>query len=354
MVGIEGVMAYSSTEPHQEKQRVDQALDVLRAALVEYLSALPRTSRAAYGSADLQTLLKAFIDRFAGLVLPGRVKNLAFAAKDARNEVAHYIGVMAPDDALRHLSNVRQLLKDLGTRSAFDEVDRLHAEQLESLGASGRTAPVAAIPKRSSYADDSRPRRISQDAEVARGKYAGLHRHLGGLVEDEWTTTFVDVEAILGRSLPRSARQHRPWWSNTRTHTQAKAWLDAGWRTRGVDTSRETLSFVRSRSDEQVAAFHTDVGGLIHFDGDDAAYMDWLAHNPNGYVVNVRRRLSDDYVVLHRATCGHISAPREAGAYTERGYLKLCGPTLPDVQQAPVWCGLVSGSFTKRCAHCGP
>ena len=171
-------MAYSSTEPHQEKQRVDQALDVLRAALVEYLSALPRTSRAAYGSADLQTLLKAFIDRFAGLVLPGRVKNLAFAAKDARNEVAHYIGVMAPDDALRHLSNVRQLLKDLGTRSAFDEVDRLYAEQLESLGASGRTAPVAAIPKRSSSADVSRPRRISQDPEVARGKYAGLHRHL--------------------------------------------------------------------------------------------------------------------------------------------------------------------------------
>ena len=163
------------------------------------------------------------------------------------------------------------------------------------------------------------------------------------------------MEAILGRALPRSARQHRRWWSNTRTHTQAKAWLDAGWRTRGVDTSRETLSFVRSRSDEQVAAFHTDVGGLIHFDGDDAAYMDWLAHNPNGYVVNVRRRLSDDYVVLHRATCPHISSrPQEAGAYTERGYHKLCGHTLADVQQAPVWCGRVSGSFTKRCAHCGP
>ena len=102
------------------------------------------------------------------------------------------------------------------------------------------------------------------------------------------------------------------------------------------------------------AACQTDVGDLIHFDGDDAAYMDWLAHNPNGYVVNVRRRLSNDYVVLHRATCPHISRPQKAGAYTERGYLKLCGPTLPDAQQAPVWCGLDSGSFTKRCAHCSP
>ena len=316
-------MAYSSTEPHQEKQRVDQALDVLRAALVEYLSALPRTSRAAYGSADLQTLLKAFIDQFAGLVLPGGVKNLAFAAKDARNEVAHYIGVMAPDDALRHLSNVRQLLKDLGTRSAFDEVDRLYAEQLESLGASGRTAPVAAIPKRSSSADVSRPRRISQGPEVARGKYAGLHRHLSGLVEDEWTTTFVDVEAILERSLPRSARQRRPWWSNTRTHTQAKAWLDAGWRIRGVDTSRETLSFVRSRSGEQGAAFQTDVADLIHFDGERCSVHGLASTQPQ----RLRRERQKESV--RRLRC---ATPRYVWAYLcTSGGGCLHGAGLPQV-----------------------
>ena len=111
---------------------MDDALDVLRRALVEYLTALPRTSRRAYGSADLQALLMAFIDRLVELVLPRRVRTLAFTAKDARNEVAHYTGVMAPEDALRHLSNIRQLLKDLDARSAFIAIDRLYCEQVSN------------------------------------------------------------------------------------------------------------------------------------------------------------------------------------------------------------------------------
>jgi len=35
------------------------------------------------------------------------------APKDTRNEIAHYVGAMAPDIALRHRLNIRQLLKDL-------------------------------------------------------------------------------------------------------------------------------------------------------------------------------------------------------------------------------------------------
>ena len=65
-------MPHSGRNPHQEKRRVDDAVDVLRRALVEYLTALPRTSRRAYGSADLQALLMAFIDQFVELVLPRR------------------------------------------------------------------------------------------------------------------------------------------------------------------------------------------------------------------------------------------------------------------------------------------
>ena len=108
-------------------------LDLLRSALVEYLTALPRTSRTAYGNADVQALLNAFIERFREFTLPSHVRTLAFSARDARNEIAHYVGAMAPDVALRHLLNIRQLLKDLGTQSAFVEVDRLYNEQLRSL-----------------------------------------------------------------------------------------------------------------------------------------------------------------------------------------------------------------------------
>ena len=117
-------MPHPSKDSHLAKRRVADSLDLLHRALVKYLTALPRTSRTAYGGADLQALLKAFIDRFAASVLPSRVKNLAFAAKDARNDVAHYIGVMRPDDALRHLSNIGQLLKDLDAASAFRESGR--------------------------------------------------------------------------------------------------------------------------------------------------------------------------------------------------------------------------------------
>ena len=82
---------------------------------------------------------------------------------------------------------------------------------------------------------------------------------------------------------------------------------------------------VRS-SDQSDGARRGSAGRLAFFE-EDVAYRDWLARNQAGYVVNVRRTLSPNYVVLHRATCPHISMPREPGAYTERSYRKLCGET---------------------------
>lgn len=46
---------------------------------------------------------------------------------------------------------------------------------------------------------------------------------------------FVELERILGRPLPASARRHRPWWGNNDRSPQAKAWLGAGRRVGGVD-----------------------------------------------------------------------------------------------------------------------
>lgn len=46
--------------------------------------------------------------------------------------------------------------------------------------------------------------------------------------------TFAEIEAILGRKLPRSAHTFSAWWSNESSmkvgHTQAKAWMEAGFR----------------------------------------------------------------------------------------------------------------------------
>ena len=46
---------------------------------------------------------------------------------------------------------------------------------------------------------------------AARGKYAPLFLHLAALDGPRWRAAFRDVEAILGFSLPNSARIHRPW-----------------------------------------------------------------------------------------------------------------------------------------------
>ena len=58
--------------------------------------------------------------------------------------------------------------------------------------------------------------------------------------------TFAEINDILGFALPRSARDHQAWWSNTRQgHSHAAAWLDAGWKTAMLDLAGERVTFVR-------------------------------------------------------------------------------------------------------------
>ncbi len=42
---------------------------------------------------------------------------------------------------------------------------------------------------------------------------------------------------------------------------------------------------------------------LTHFFNDDDSYLCWLAHNPDGFVVNSNRVPVGSYLVLHRASC---------------------------------------------------
>ena len=82
-----------------------------------------------------------------------------------------------------------------------------------------------------------------------RGKYAPLRRHLSNLDAREWATTFREVEKILGATLPPSARTYQEWWNpSDHTHTQARAWMIAGWEPAIVNIRAETVVFRRSRS----------------------------------------------------------------------------------------------------------
>lgn len=80
-------------------------------------------------------------------------------------------------------------------------------------------------------------------------RYAPLGSHLAALDAGDAVLSFADVEEILLRSLPASARNHRAWWANdAKGHSQAAAgWLNAGWEVRGVDFQNETVHFHRVR-----------------------------------------------------------------------------------------------------------
>ena len=88
-------------------------------------------------------------------------------------------------------------------------------------------------------------RRSRRASGPAASSYAAIGSHLAGVAGDEATLTFDDVERIVGRSLPMSARKHRAWWANTDTHSQARTWLTVGWRVDAADLEAGTVTFVR-------------------------------------------------------------------------------------------------------------
>jgi hypothetical protein len=93
------------------------------------------------------------------------------------------------------------------------------------------------------------------------------------------------------------------------------------------------------------------------FDNDDADYVRWLTTNPNGFVVNALRSLASHYMVLHRASCPHISVPSHEvgeGGFTERQYIKVAAPEIESLRQWVSEHGRADRTFSNECSHCRP
>ena len=74
--------------------------------------------------------------------------------------------------------------------------------------------------------------------------YEPLRHHLSNLDGATVTLSFWEVQKILNRSLPRSAFTTQAWWSNERTHSQARyGWLAAGWRVTSVNMNGLSVTF---------------------------------------------------------------------------------------------------------------
>jgi hypothetical protein len=78
-------------------------------------------------------------------------------------------------------------------------------------------------------------------------KYAMLTTHLEQQIVDEISLSFTSIEKIVGFSLPRSAREHGVWWSNSRSSGRHnEAWLNIGWEAVALDLKAQTMAFRRS------------------------------------------------------------------------------------------------------------
>ncbi|MBN1058784.1 hypothetical protein FDA09_09180 [Clostridium botulinum] len=79
-------------------------------------------------------------------------------------------------------------------------------------------------------------------------KYILLKKYLFSVTKPMVILSFNDIERIIGYTLPKSAYVHaEAWWSNDYTHSQAIAWIDAGYETDYVtDTYKDKkITFVK-------------------------------------------------------------------------------------------------------------
>jgi len=97
------------------------------------------------------------------------------------------------------------------------------------------------------------------------------------------------------------------------------------------------------------------VENVTVFVNDDIAYRAWIEAHPGGYVVNTdinsARMPNPEYVALHRATCRFISNfdARETGAFTARGFIKVCADETAPLSKWTTAHGRADGSFTGKC-----
>ena len=97
-------------------------------------------------------------------------------------------------------------------------------------------------------------------------EYEALKKYLESLphYQREAAFSFGQLENVLGRELPPSARKYRPWWENeysSESHSHAQAWMQAGWKVDAVDLKEEWVRFVRAGQRRWLQRTMSKLGG---------------------------------------------------------------------------------------------
>lgn len=88
---------------------------------------------------------------------------------------------------------------------------------------------------------------------------------------------------------------------------------------------------------------------MLTFDNDENGYLQWVADNPNGFVINAPKRSGDFPDMLHRASCKSITTDLQTN-YTTTTFKKICSI---DRQELTDWGDRNSEDF-RHCKQCNP
>jgi hypothetical protein len=90
---------------------------------------------------------------------------------------------------------------------------------------------------------------------------------------------------------------------------------------------------------------------IQRFQDDDRGYLDWVAANPDGYVLDLRRDFDPSDAELHRASCRDISGENPRREPWTGPYIKLCSP---DVAPFDHFAAVRARVPIDRCVACLP
>lgn len=88
---------------------------------------------------------------------------------------------------------------------------------------------------------------------------------------------------------------------------------------------------------------------VSRFIDDDDAYLQWISAHPSGFVVNCARKPKSNYLMLHRASCSHLTTPTVSNWTND--YIKVCSE---DARALQHWAATTTAGELSPCQVCKP
>jgi CBS domain-containing protein len=176
-----------------------------------------------------------------------------FEPRDLFLELMHQVRMMR--NQLAHFKNRLSIIqRDSLMRASYWIAGRPKLELPQEPAAQPVTVEPAAIAP--TAAESTTPLSSQETTEESTalhmrrsGKYEQLRRWLLEQRKRDAVrivVTFQDLERIIAEPLPAFAYEHASFWANdTTSHTQARAWLEAGWRVESADLRAKQVTFRR-------------------------------------------------------------------------------------------------------------